>query len=146
MGARSAITIDVDSIRFYREIHGLAERDEDEDPIYSIAMPRFWELIEEAGVPATLFLIGADAPSYRSAFEPASKTRSEIASHSFAHDYRLTKRSADLIADDLRRADDALRPLSPSGKIAGFRAPGYNTSRVLMKAVSDLGYAYDSSL
>ena len=42
------------SIRFYREIHGLAPREEDDDPIYSIALPRFWSLLEEVGVPATL--------------------------------------------------------------------------------------------
>jgi peptidoglycan-N-acetylglucosamine deacetylase len=143
---RSAITIDVDSLRFYREIHGLTEREEDEDPIYSVAMPRFWSLIEEAAVPATLFLIGADAPSYSSAFEPAARSRSEIGNHSFSHDYRLIKRSPERIAEDLRRADEVLRPLSPSGRIAGFRAPGYNTSPAVMKAVFDLGYAYDSSL
>jgi peptidoglycan/xylan/chitin deacetylase (PgdA/CDA1 family) len=144
---RAAITIDVDSLRFYREIHGLPPLGEaEDDPIYTIAMPRFWELITEAGIPATLFLIGQDAPRYRSSFEAAKATGSEIANHSFSHDYRLTKRSAESIADDLSRADDVLRPLSPSGRIAGFRAPGYNTSKTVMKVVADLGYVYDSSL
>jgi peptidoglycan-N-acetylglucosamine deacetylase len=143
---RSAITIDVDSLRFYREIHGLPPRDEDEDPIYTVAMPRFWELISKARVPATVFLIGADAPRYRSAFQGAALTGSEIASHSYAHDYRLTKRAPDAIAEDLARADEVLRPLSPSGSIAGFRAPGYNTSDAMTRAAAHLGYRYESSL
>ena len=52
MATSAAITIDVDSLRFYREIHGLPDGPDEDDPIYTIAMPRFWELIEEASVPA----------------------------------------------------------------------------------------------
>jgi hypothetical protein len=142
----SAITIDVDSLRFYREIHGLPPTPAAEDPIYTVAMPRFWELIEELGRPATLFLIGEDAPRHAFAFSRAKNTGSEIASHSFAHDYRLITRSAEEIRADLMRADEALRPLSPDGRIHGFRAPGYNTSASLLSIERELGYRYDSSL
>lgn len=146
---KAAITIDVDSLRFYREIHGLGGNRNQEvaaDPIYTRAMPRFWELISELRAPATLFLIGADAPLHADRFSPARELGSEIASHSFAHDYRLTQRDARAIAADLEAAHEALIPLSPDGEIRGFRAPGYNTSRALLRAVVDRGYLYDSSL
>lgn len=142
----AAISIDVDSLRFYREIHGLAPLDPGTaDPIYSIALPRFFTLLERAGVPATLFAIGEDAPSHAEAFAPAKALGCELASHSFSHDYRLTKRSAEEIGADLRTADLALSRLS-GAPIRGFRAPGYNVTPALLEAVRDLGYSYDSSL
>jgi hypothetical protein len=147
MTARSsAITIDVDSLRFYREIHGLPPAPIEDDPIYTVAMPRFWELIDEMRRPPTLFLIGEDAPRHPAAFEAAKAVGAEIGNHSFAHDYRLTTRSSADIRADLSRAHEALLPLSPDARITGFRAPGYNVSPALLAVVKELGYRYDSSL
>jgi peptidoglycan-N-acetylglucosamine deacetylase len=141
----AAITIDVDSLRFYREIHGLPPGELEEDPIYRIAMPRFFELLEELNLPATLFLIGEDALAHREAFAPVRKLGCEIASHSFAHDYRMIEKSKSEIDRDLARAEEALAPLS-NGPIEGFRAPGYNVSPELLECVVARGYTYDSSL
>lgn len=143
---RAAITIDVDSLGCYGAIHGLSSAPLDEDPIYTIALPRFFTLLREAKIPATLFLIGADAPAHADAFAPVAETGCEIASHSFAHDYRLSKRTPAAIREDLERAHEALVPLSAEGRVVGFRAPGYNTSPALLDAVIARGYAYDSSL
>ena len=71
---RAAFTIDVDSIRHYYDIHGLPQPEAGTDPIYTIAMPRFWALIREFGIPATLFLIGKDAPEYAEYFTPVEET------------------------------------------------------------------------
>ena len=145
MARFAAITIDVDSIRHYRDIHGLPPVDADEDPIYTVALPRFWELLSNAGLPATLFVIGADGPGHPEAFAPVVPTGSEVASHSFSHDYRLTQRSPGAIEDDLRRADATLRPLNGDRPLVGFRAPGYNITREVLQVVAKLGYRYDSS-
>jgi len=142
----AAITIDVDSLRHYRAIHGLPEETLDDDPIYTIAMPRFWSLIEEARVPATLFLIGADAPEHAEVFAPVLATGSEVANHSWSHDYRLITLGDAEIAADLAHGDRALVPLNGGRPIAGFRAPGYNVSASLIHAALALGYTYDSSL
>ncbi len=143
--ARAAVTIDVDSLSCYRAIHGLGEAPLDEDPIYTVALPRFFGLLAEAKIPATLFCIGRDAPAHAGAFARVGELGCEIASHSYAHDYALSRRTPVEIREDLLRADAALRALSPSGRIAGFRAPGYNTSPALLNEVIALGY-YDSSL
>jgi peptidoglycan-N-acetylglucosamine deacetylase len=139
---RAAITIDVDSLRCYREIHGLPPSSSVNDPVYTVALARFFELLEEIKAPATLFLIGADAPLYVSSFAPARALGCEIASHSYAHDYRLTSLPRDALRDDLVRAHDAL---SIFGEISGFRAPGYNTTPALFEVLTDLRYSYDSS-
>ena len=141
----AAVTIDVDSLHHYQEIHGdKAARPLQDDPIYTVAMPRFWELLD--GLPATLFLIGRDAPSWPQAFAPIDATGSEVASHSFAHDYRMTRMSADEMHQDLARAEAALAPLAGGQRPVGFRAPGYNQTPLLMSVLRERGYTYDSSL
>lgn len=142
----AAVTIDVDSLRCYREIHGLDGPPLDADPIYTVALPRFFDLLEAHHVPATLFLIGADAPAHADAFARVGTTGAEIASHSYDHDYRLSLRSFDSIHSDLARANEALAPLSPDGQVVGFRAPGYNTSRAMIEASLAVGHHYDSSM
>jgi len=141
----AAITIDVDSLRFYRKIHGLPPAHESEDPIYTLAVPRFFQLIGELDVPATLFLVGQDAPAYAAQFAAARELGAEIGNHSFSHDYQLANLPPDAIRKDLERAHCALLPLTPDNKISGFRAPGYNTSPALLAAVANLEYTYDSS-
>jgi hypothetical protein len=141
----AAISIDVDSLHHYLAIHGLRAPAPEADPIYTVAMPRFFALLEEVGVPATLFLIGRDVGPHLEGLRVARKLGCEIASHSFSHDYRLFRRSRPEIEAELGRAEAALLPLS-GAPVVGFRAPGYNTSRRLLGALVARGYAYDSSL
>ncbi|MGF1509134.1 MAG: polysaccharide deacetylase family protein [Myxococcota bacterium] len=145
----AAVTIDVDSLRFYRQIHGLsdaASRAEalERDPIYLSALPRFWELVSD--LPCTLFLIGQDAAVHPTAFTPVRATGSEVASHSHAHDYRLSRRHPEDIEQDLVEAERVLTPLNGGRRPVGFRAPGYNQSPPLISALVARGYHYDSSL
>ena len=152
---RAAVTIDVDSLRFYAQIHGLPEIRGD-DPIYTLALPRFARLIAGAGIHATVFAVGEDAARYPEAFRFVAETGSELASHSYSHDYRLSQRSSKEIENDLEKAEDALSPLcgppprnekTPAGPtIRGFRAPGYNVSSTLLSVLLRRGYLYDSSL
>ena len=143
---RASISIDVDSLRFYHQIHGLPERPPEDDPIYTVALPRFFELLERLSVPATLFLVAEDAAKHPAAFAPIAPSGSEVASHSFHHDYRLSQKTEGEIRADLAAADRALVPLNGGRPIAGFRAAGYNVSPALLEAVRTLGYRYDSSL
>lgn len=142
----ASITIDVDSLRFYRAIHGRGGAEVlAEDPIYTVALDRFYDLLESFRAPATLFLVAADAPAHAPRFARARRLGCEIASHSFAHDYRLSRASPAQITDDLVRADAALETLAEA-PIRGFRAPGYNVTAPLLEAVVARGYRYDSSL
>ena len=142
----AAISIDVDSLHHYLSIHGLAAPPPDEDPIYTVAMPRFFALLEQVGVPATLFRIGRDVAPHAEGLRRASKLGCELASHSFSHDYRLFTRSRAQIDRELRQTEAALLPLAGGAPVLGFRAPGYNTSPTLLSALVARGYRYDSSL
>lgn len=142
-----ALTIDVDALRCYREIHGLPPRDdEEEDPIFTRALPRFLELLAGLGAKGTLFVVGRDlqTPAHAEVIANAARAGHEIASHSFEHDYRLSRLPPVRIALDLEAADDAIERVT-GRKPRGFRAPGYNQSEALMDALDERGYAYDSS-
>ena len=151
----AAITIDVDSLRFYRSIHGhgaaatsTAEELDDApfEPIYDIAVPRFFDLLAELDIAATFFLVGQDAARYDRAFRTIRAQRCEVASHSHRHDYRLSRADPAVIDEDLAQAESALAPFAEDGRVVGFRAPGYNVSPALLEIVVRRGYLYDSSL
>jgi len=142
----AAVTIDVDTLGCYREIHGLPPREDEADPIYAVALPRFLDVMDRLGVSATLFVIGQDLarPAHRELLARAHARGHEIASHSFAHDYHLSRRPHDVIRSDLQRADAAIADATGQ-RPRGFRAPGYNQSDALLDVIEELGYAYDSS-
>lgn len=141
-----SITIDMDGLRCYRAIHGLPTKEDEDDPIYTKALPRFCAAMAQIDARGTLFVVGSDLsrPAHRRALEQAAAAGHEIASHSYAHDYALSRQSFASISADLWRCDDAIAELVGK-RPAGFRAPGYNQSEVLFDAIEALGYAYDSS-
>jgi hypothetical protein len=77
------------------------------------------------------------------ALRAASAAGVELASHSFSHDYALSRRPMHEIAADLVRCEEALRTVDAVAR--GFRAPGYTLSPALLQAVAARGYEYDSS-
>lgn len=143
----AAVSIDVDGTGCYHEIHGLPPPAR--DPIYERALPRFLALCDRVGLKATLFvvgrdLVGDDAAPRRDVLRRAVQDGHEVASHSFAHDYGLSRRGPAEIAADLARADDAIFAATGARPV-GFRAPGYNQSDALLDAVEGAGHRYDSS-
>ncbi|MBL9037222.1 MAG: polysaccharide deacetylase family protein [Archangium sp.] len=149
MSRLAAISVDLDSLTHYCGIHGLPVDLLDERArglVASTAIPRFLELFDVVGAPATFFVVGGElgAPALVSALKRAHGAGVELASHSFSHDYRLSRASPAAIADDLARAEQVMvehlgvRPV-------GFRAPGYTLSPALLQAVEARGYRYDSS-
>jgi peptidoglycan/xylan/chitin deacetylase (PgdA/CDA1 family) len=144
----AAISVDLDTLHHYGRIHrlGQVEAAAGEDPVYALAVPRFVELFAEAGVEATFFAIGEDLDSKaaRRTLKDAAEAGVEIGSHSHAHDYALSRRPFEEIAEDLLRADRAIEA-AIGRRPRGFRAPGYTLSPELYRAITERGYLYDSS-
>jgi len=144
-----AISVDLDSLPHYCRIHGLDEELLDERAralVASTAIPRFLELFERAKVPATFFVIGEDVAhgGLAAALRASRDAGVELASHSWSHDYGISRWPREAIAQDLAKADEAIE--SAVGiRPVGFRAPGYALSPALLEAVAARGYAYDSS-
>jgi peptidoglycan/xylan/chitin deacetylase (PgdA/CDA1 family) len=145
----SSVSVDLDSLPHYCRIHGLDEAALDpaaRSLVYTRALPRLCEVFAAAKVPATLFAIGEDLgePECRASLAAAARAGHEAASHSFRHDYALSRQSPEAIAADLARADDAIAT-AVGRRPVGFRAPGYTLSAPLYRALCDRGYRYDSS-
>lgn len=144
----SALSVDLDSLPHYCRIQGVPEEildDRARSLIATVAIPRLLELAAQHATPMTFFVIGADisTPGMSTALQGAARAGVELASHSFSHDYALSRRSVADIDADLRLAEEAISALGP--KPRGFRAPGYTMSPALMEVLVARGYRYDSS-
>jgi len=143
----AAVSVDLDTLPHYFRIQGLDERQVDAQAralVSKVAIDRYLELFD--GRPATFFAIGEDLadPQMGAGLRAAHRAKVEIASHSFSHDYGLSRLRPARIAEDLRAAHEAIFTAVGVAPV-GFRAPGYTLSPALLQAVAALGYAYDSS-
>lgn len=145
-----SVSVDLDGLGCYAAIHG-------QDPgalgpaalraVPVVAVERLGELFARHGLSATLFSIGNELAidGAAGALRRAAGAGHEIASHSFAHDYALSRRAQPEIEQDLAQAEQAIE--AASGKRPrGFRAPGYTLSPALLGAIEARGMLYDSSL
>ncbi|PTL79199.1 polysaccharide deacetylase family protein [Vitiosangium sp. GDMCC 1.1324] len=146
----ASISVDLDSLPHYCRIHGLPESLLDARArglVYTTAVPRLRELLSSVGVPGTFFAIGEDVVAdarAAAALRSAHEAGVEVASHSFSHDYALTRRPPESIREDLRRADEVLEAATGVRPV-GFRAPGYTLNAALYAATVERGYRYGSS-
>ncbi len=145
----ASISVDLDTLPHYCRIFGVPESVLDAaalEVVAARAIPRYLELFDRAGTAATFFCIGSDLslPGMSAALERSHRQGVELASHSWSHDYALSRWASDEIVADLRRADEALTALTGVRPV-GFRAPGYTLTPALLGAVAKLGYSYDSS-
>ncbi len=140
------VGMDLDDLRFYRAIHGIAPGP-DTPLVFEAAVPRFLDFCDRLGVRATLFAIGEDLRwgEAREALRAAVSRGHEVGSHSHAHAYGLSRRPPDDIARDVLAARTAIED-AVGRPVPGFRAPGYNLSDGLLRAVVEAGHRYDASI
>lgn len=146
-----AVSIDLDGLDLYLGLYGATPPALlDAEALALIpgrAAQRFGELCDRLGIKGTLFVVGRDLERNRGHAELRALHAAghEIASHSFAHDYALTRRTPEEIHHDLAQAEEQIIALTGTRPV-GFRAPGYTLSRPLLELLRARGYLYDSSL
>lgn len=151
-----AVSIDLDPIPCYYRIHALGEPPgELRDVVLRRAVPRLAELFARHGVAATWFVVGEDLDPAAVGAERAAAARDllaarvaagdELGNHSQRHHYDLARRPADDVAREIGECDQALRAIT-GRPVAGFRAPGYDLSPVMLADLAARGYRYDSSI
>ncbi|MDY7228990.1 polysaccharide deacetylase family protein [Hyalangium rubrum] len=146
----ASISVDLDSLHHYCRIHGLPETVLDDRAralVYATAVPRFQELLGAVGVPGTFFAIGEDLSDAgaAAALRRAHDAGIEVANHSYAHDYALTRRAPESIREELVRGEEAILAVTGTRPV-GFRAPGYTLNAALYAATVERGYLYGSSV
>ncbi len=144
----AAISVDLDEVGCYTQIHGLTPPDPASAfAIYDKAVPRLASLFEEEGVTATFFAIGADLSRAEAAaaLSGLHGAGHEISNHSKSHLYDLTRQDRRTIALEIEEGADAIEEACGERPV-GFRAPGYTITDAVFDVLEGLGLEYDSSV
>src|SRR5205814_56319 len=98
-----AVSVDLDEMSNYFDIHGLTRTAEGEHAAYDVGVARLGAFAESRGLPTTLFAVGEDlARAENAAALRALAGRGHaIENHSFGHRYDLTRLGALEIAREI---------------------------------------------
>ena len=143
----ASISVDLDEIPCYAQIHGLEVPEHTKDVIYRRCVPRLASLFQDEGLNATFFAIGKDLESEpnRRALAQLSREGHEIGNHTFSHLYGFSRGDRTLVREEIVRGMDAV--FDATGvRPRGFRAPGYTMRDEVFDTLTELGVAYDSSV
>ncbi|HVH45845.1 MAG TPA: polysaccharide deacetylase family protein [Labilithrix sp.] len=143
----AAVSVDLDEIHHYFEIHGLTAPEEAATLVYDVAIDRLRGLADAGRFPLTLFAIGRDLErrASRERLAEAASEGHEIANHSFDHRYDLVRLGRAEITRQIDRGSAAIAQACGVRPV-GFRAPGYTITDEVFEVLADLGIAYDSSV
>jgi len=103
----------------------------------------FTFLMAEAGIPATLFVLGELAHNLAPRLRAAAKDGHAIACHGWGHTRPLLMSPA-TFREDLRKAKAEIEDVV-GGPVRGYRAPCFSLDRPRLEIVRELGFEYDSS-
>jgi hypothetical protein len=143
----ASVSVDLDEIHHYYEIHGLKPQGEAGTLVYDAAIDRLRGLADVGRLPLTLFAIGADLARDASAdrLRAAVQDGHEVANHSLDHRYDLVRLGRDEIRRQIAGGASAIEEACGT-KPVGFRAPGYTITNEVFGVLEELGVAYDSSV
>ena len=141
------VSVDVDGLRCYREIHGLERRGDPIDPVWELGLTRAAELFDEFDITATFFIVGRDLEDERRADQATElgAMGHELANHTYDHPYDLRRLSEVEIAYQIGAADRIIADVTGQRPV-GFRTPGYNVSNDVLIASRRGGHRYDASV
>jgi hypothetical protein len=148
VGRLLAVSVDLDGPGCYHAIHGLGPPGDHLLAVhYTAGLVRFLELLGEVGVRATLFAVGRDLerPACIEVIREAAAAGHEVANHTLDHHYGLTRMDAGIVRGEIDGGADRIREATGEPP-AGFRAPGYHLSEVIVRILGESGYEYDASL
>ena len=142
----ASISIDLDGLDCYHAIHGLTS-DVKGDPIHQIALSRFFDLFDELGINATLFVITHYLANHSvtDALKRGISAGHELASHTHHHPYDVRSLSASRIEQEITQSVVELEAKVGKRPI-GVRAPGYNVGAAILDCLEKQGFLYDSSI
>ena len=144
----ASVSVDLDEIPNYFEIHGLGEpTGPAASLVYDVALARLRSLADAGGFPLTLFTIGRDVAreAAGAGLRDAAAHGHEIANHSLDHRYDLVRLGR---AEIERQIDEGANMIerATGQRPVGFRAPGYTITDEVFEILTDLGIAYDASV
>jgi peptidoglycan/xylan/chitin deacetylase (PgdA/CDA1 family) len=140
-----SLSVDLDDLWSYLKTHG--DPGWERRPSYlPTLVPRFLDLLDQAKLSVTFFLVGVDAAMARNRelLREITARGHEIGNHSHEHEPWLHRYSPDRLEAEVRTAEEAIVEAT-GARPRGFRGPGYSWSPELFRVLLDRGYAYDAS-
>jgi peptidoglycan/xylan/chitin deacetylase (PgdA/CDA1 family) len=144
----ASLSVDLDEIPCYAAIHGLPiPSDASAVAVYEFAVERLGNVFADEGVEATFFVIGADVERGENVgrLRALAAAGHELGNHSFHHRYDLTRLGRETIRSEIDTATKVIEA-NTGVKVDGFRAPGYTITDDVFGVLTELGFAYDSSV
>jgi polysaccharide deacetylase family protein (PEP-CTERM system associated) len=108
---------------------------------------RVLDLLREAGVRATMFVLGKFAEKFPRVVRDIHREGHEIACHGYGH-IEVFKQSRQTFAEDVRRSKDLLEQIIGE-RVTGYRAPDFSivlSTLWALETLADSGFEYDSSV
>jgi len=141
----ASVSLDADDLWAYLRTHG--DPSWERRPSYLARFfPRVLDLLDEAGMKITFFIVGEDAARDESAaaMQPLVARGHEVGNHSFRHECWIHLYSADQLNEELTRAEQAIEAATGE-RPRGFRGPGFSWSPTVLETLATLGYRYDAT-
>ncbi|MBI4576417.1 MAG: polysaccharide deacetylase family protein [Planctomycetes bacterium] len=146
MKVAASISVDIDSLSCYHRAYGLDSVAS--NAVYSRALPRLAELLDEFGIRATFFVVANDVVNHAEnaqVIRRLSDAGHEIANHTMTHPFRITGLPRPRKIEEIAACEGVLSDLT-GRPVAGFRSPGWDIDAELFDILEERGYEYDSSI
>jgi peptidoglycan/xylan/chitin deacetylase (PgdA/CDA1 family) len=143
-----AISVDLDEIPFYSQIHGLdSPHDASANAVFDTGLDRLDAFARANDVPLTLFVIGSTLERKENGekLKKLAEAGHELGNHTFGHRYDLTRLDGATMRNEIEFAQDEIEGATGRRPV-GFRAPGYTVTDELLGLVEHAGFLYDSSV
>lgn len=140
------VSIDMDTLADYAGGYGFSYTTKP-DPVYTVGLVRFLDVLAKHRVKATIFAVGRDAlvPEHAEVLRRAVAEGHELANHTMTHPRKLASLDQKTLQREIGEAHDILSNLRGS-PVIGFRAPCYDVNRAVLEILQQLQYRYDSSV
>lgn len=145
----NALTIDVEEHFQVSAFDGVVDRGDWATMTSRVetSTERILDLLDEAGVSATFFVLGWLAEHRRQLVRRIAERGHEIGCHGYSHRLVYEQRAEEFV-DEVRRSKQLLEQISGQ-EVRGHRAASFSITRQslwALDALVDAGFAYDSSL
>ncbi|MEV0560810.1 polysaccharide deacetylase family protein [Dactylosporangium sp. NPDC050588] len=101
--------------------------------------PKLLAMLRQHNIKATFCVVGVAVQEFPQYLQEIVKDGHTLCNHTWKHDEKLGKKSADTIRADLQRTNDEIRKAVPGAQIKYFRHPGGNFTPAAVQIATELG-------
>ncbi|MDG6109087.1 polysaccharide deacetylase family protein [Dactylosporangium aurantiacum] len=101
--------------------------------------PKLLAMLRQQNIKATFCVVGVAVQEFPQYVQEIVKDGHTLCNHTWKHDEKLGKKSADTIRADLQRTNDEIRKAVPDAQIKYFRHPGGNFTPTAVQVARELG-------